>query len=153
MEHSRVIEHVIFGLDATMSINFLWSFLGCKDAAQQMISQDPYPAGDRGWIQETIVFTFGPLGMSRSMSFLFSFEGIRATDDSDKVFGIAALHLFRGLVEPEDIGKVAGDATVVAGTVRLVAGKLFSSVTSMFPRQQATARADSYYNRHSYTHI
>ena len=35
---------------ATMSINSRGVFLGCKYAAKQMITQDPYPSGDRGWI-------------------------------------------------------------------------------------------------------
>ena len=36
--------------DTTMSVNSRGVFLGCKYAAQRMISQDPHPSGDRGWI-------------------------------------------------------------------------------------------------------
>lgn len=36
--------------DSTMSVNSRGVFLGCKYAAKQMITQDPYPSGDRGWI-------------------------------------------------------------------------------------------------------
>ena len=36
--------------DTTMSINSRGVFLGCKYAAQQMVTQDPHPNGDRGWI-------------------------------------------------------------------------------------------------------
>ncbi len=36
--------------DTTMAINSRGVFLGCKYAAQQMITQDPHPSGDRGWI-------------------------------------------------------------------------------------------------------
>ena len=60
------------------------------------------------------------------MSFLFSFEGIRGTDDWDRVSGLTALHLFRGLGKPEDIEKVAGDATLVAGAVRCLLMVSFS---------------------------
>jgi NAD(P)-dependent dehydrogenase (short-subunit alcohol dehydrogenase family) len=34
----------------TMSVNATGVFYGCRAAAKQMISQDPHPSGDRGWI-------------------------------------------------------------------------------------------------------
>lgn len=37
-------------LDSTLSTNVRGVFLGCKYAAKQMITQEPYPSGDRGWI-------------------------------------------------------------------------------------------------------
>jgi NAD(P)-dependent dehydrogenase (short-subunit alcohol dehydrogenase family) len=36
--------------DKTMSINATGVFYGCRATAKQMISQDPHPSGDRGWI-------------------------------------------------------------------------------------------------------
>jgi NAD(P)-dependent dehydrogenase (short-subunit alcohol dehydrogenase family) len=36
--------------DLTQDINAKAVFLGCKYAAKQMISQEPGPTGDRGWI-------------------------------------------------------------------------------------------------------
>jgi NAD(P)-dependent dehydrogenase (short-subunit alcohol dehydrogenase family) len=36
--------------DKTMSVNASGVFYGCRAAAKQMISQDPHPSGDRGWI-------------------------------------------------------------------------------------------------------
>ena len=39
--------------DTTMSVNSRGVFLGCKYAAQRMISQEPHPSGDRGWIINT----------------------------------------------------------------------------------------------------
>lgn len=46
----RVHETPDSTFDATMSVNSRGVFLGCKYAAKQMITQDPYPSGDRGWI-------------------------------------------------------------------------------------------------------
>jgi NAD(P)-dependent dehydrogenase (short-subunit alcohol dehydrogenase family) len=36
--------------DKTISVNATGVFYGCRAAAKQMISQDPHPSGDRGWI-------------------------------------------------------------------------------------------------------
>lgn len=36
--------------DSIMAVNSRGVFLGCKYAARQMITQDPHPSGDRGWI-------------------------------------------------------------------------------------------------------
>jgi NAD(P)-dependent dehydrogenase (short-subunit alcohol dehydrogenase family) len=39
--------------DKTMRLNAKGVMLGCKYAAKQMISQEPGPSGDRGWIVNT----------------------------------------------------------------------------------------------------
>lgn len=57
--------------DTTMAVNSRGVFLGCKYAAQQMITQNPYPSGDRGWIIN-IASVLGLVGMSGSVSYTAS---------------------------------------------------------------------------------
>ena len=54
--------------DTTMSVNSRGVFLGCKYAAQRMISQDPHPSGDRGWIIN-IASVAGLVGLLGSVSY------------------------------------------------------------------------------------
>ena len=54
--------------DATMSVNSRGVFLGCKYAAQQMITQNTYPSGDRGWIIN-IASVLGLVGQSGAVSY------------------------------------------------------------------------------------
>lgn len=39
--------------DKTMAVNATGAWLGCKYAAGQMVKQEPWPCGDRGWIVNT----------------------------------------------------------------------------------------------------
>ena len=57
--------------DTTMSVNSRGVFLGCKYAAQQMITQNPYPSGDRGWIIN-IASVAGLVGLGGSVSYTAS---------------------------------------------------------------------------------
>ena len=57
--------------DITMSVNSRGVFLGCKYAAQRMISQDPHPSGDRGWIIN-IASVAGLVGLKGSVSYTAS---------------------------------------------------------------------------------
>ena len=54
--------------DTTMSVNSRGVFLGCKYAARQMITQDPYPSGDRGWIIN-IASVAGLVGLVGAVSY------------------------------------------------------------------------------------
>ena len=51
-----------------MSVNSRGVFLGCKYAAWQMITQNPYPSGDRGWIIN-IASVAGLVGLIGSVSY------------------------------------------------------------------------------------
>lgn len=57
--------------DTTMSVNSRGVFLGCKYAAQQMITQNPYPSGDRGWIIN-IASVLGLVGLRGTVSYAAS---------------------------------------------------------------------------------
>lgn len=57
--------------DTTMSVNSRGVFLGCKYAAQQMITQDPHPSGDRGWIIN-MASVAGLVGVKRSVCYAAS---------------------------------------------------------------------------------
>ncbi|KAL9068820.1 MAG: hypothetical protein Q9161_005907 [Pseudevernia consocians] len=92
--------------DTTMSVNSRGVFLGCKYAARQMITQDPYPS-----VAKTAMLK--PL-----------------TDVEATQVQLGALHPFKGLGEPEDIAKVAvflasDDASWVTGAALPVDGKFF----------------------------
>lgn len=50
-------------------------FLGCKYASRQMLSQDPHPNGDRGWIVN-VASIFGMVGTSNFASYCASKGGI-----------------------------------------------------------------------------
>lgn len=39
--------------EKTMAVNATGAFLGCKYASAQMVKQEPWPCGDRGWIVNT----------------------------------------------------------------------------------------------------
>lgn len=54
--------------DTTMSVNSRGVFLGCKYAAQQMITQNPYPSGDRGWIIN-VASVAGVVGLGGTVSY------------------------------------------------------------------------------------
>lgn len=60
--------------DETMTVNAKSVFLGCKYAITQMLQQDPYESGDRGWIVNTssVGSVSAILGASTSFA-LFSF--------------------------------------------------------------------------------
>ena len=57
--------------DATMAVNSRGVFLGCKYAAQRMVSQVPHPSGDRGWIIN-IASVAGLVGFTGSVSYTAS---------------------------------------------------------------------------------
>lgn len=54
--------------DTTMSVNSRGVFLGCKYAAKQMVTQDTYPSGDRGWIIN-IGSVIGLVGLRGAVSY------------------------------------------------------------------------------------
>lgn len=54
--------------DATMSVNSRGVFLGSKYAAKQMINQDPFASGDRGWIIN-IASAAGLVGLIGAVSY------------------------------------------------------------------------------------
>jgi len=122
--------------DTVMGINAKGVFLGCKYAAKQMISQDPGPNGDRGWIVNTASI-LGLVGTAGTLSYCASkhaVAGITKTvaldcapyrvhcnaicpgytatamtapilSQNEKKDGLAAIHPFRGLGEPEDLAR------------------------------------------------
>jgi NAD(P)-dependent dehydrogenase (short-subunit alcohol dehydrogenase family) len=53
---------------STMRVNSLGVFLGCKYAGIQMMKQDPYPSGGRGWIIN-IASVLGLVGKSGTISY------------------------------------------------------------------------------------
>jgi len=57
--------------DTLMAVNAKGVFLGCKYAAKQMISQEPGPNGDRGWIVNTASI-FGLVGAEGTLSYCAS---------------------------------------------------------------------------------
>ena len=57
--------------DNTIAINARGVFLGCKYAARQMITQDPHPSGDRGWIIN-VASVAGLVGFGGSVSYCAS---------------------------------------------------------------------------------
>lgn len=70
-EHLPIYETADSTFDNTMSVNSRGVFLGCKYAAQQMITQDPHPSGDRGWIINTASVA-GLVGLSKSVAYAAS---------------------------------------------------------------------------------
>jgi NAD(P)-dependent dehydrogenase (short-subunit alcohol dehydrogenase family) len=53
---------------ATMKVNSFGVFLGCKYAGIQMMKQEPYPNGDRGWIIN-IASVLGLVGKAGAISY------------------------------------------------------------------------------------
>jgi NAD(P)-dependent dehydrogenase (short-subunit alcohol dehydrogenase family) len=66
--------------DKTMSINATGVFYGCRAAAKQMISQDPHPSGDRGWLIN-LSSILGQVGLPGSGRYPFAtpFEALDPT--------------------------------------------------------------------------
>ena len=62
----NVTEDAIF--DLTMRVNTRSVFLGCKYAGQQMLKQDLWSSGDRGWIINTASI-LGYVGLSGAVSY------------------------------------------------------------------------------------
>ena len=57
--------------DDIQQVNSKGVFLGCKYASRQMLSQDPHPNGDRGWIVN-VASIFGMVGTSNFASYCAS---------------------------------------------------------------------------------
>jgi NAD(P)-dependent dehydrogenase (short-subunit alcohol dehydrogenase family) len=123
--------------DKTISINLRGVFLGIKYAAKQMVTQDPHPSGDRGWIIN-LASVLGLNGISNATAYVASKHGVigltktAAWDcapqrihvnalcpgftqtsmiqpllDSGAGARLQAMHPFRGLGTAEDIARAA----------------------------------------------
>jgi len=57
--------------DDIQQVNSKGVFLGCKYASRQMLSQEPHPNGDRGWIVN-VASIFGMVGTSNFASYCAS---------------------------------------------------------------------------------
>ncbi|KAH0289655.1 NAD(P)-binding protein, partial [Aureobasidium sp. EXF-3399] len=95
--------------DDIQQVNSKGVFLGCKYASRQMLSQEPHPNGDRGWIVN-VASIFGMVGTSNFASYCAS-KGTSSQmtsevlRDEETQEHIISLHPFRGLGIPDDIAR------------------------------------------------